>query len=74
MLAGRKCADTKGHRHKAPSATVCKQGGSALAPGAMLASVNLRVSISGSMAVPVPWTLVVQSPNYVGRVQQAHPC
>ncbi len=53
---------------------MCKQGASALAPGAMLASVNLRVAISGSMAVPVPWTLVVQSPNYVGRVQQAHPC
>ena len=47
------------------------QGAAQLAPGASLASVNLRITIGSGVPVPVPWTVVLQNPNYVGRVQQA---
>jgi len=57
-----------------PETQAALQGAAALAPGASLASVNLRITISGGVAVPVPWTLIVQNPHYVGRVQQARAC
>lgn len=47
------------------------QGAAQLAPGASLVSVNLRITIGSGVPVPVPWTVVLQNPNYVGRVQQA---
>ena len=47
------------------------QGAAQLAPGASLASVNLRITVGNGVPVPVPWTVVLQNPYYVGRVQQA---
>ena len=33
--------------------------------------MNLRITLNGGVPVPVPWTVVLQNPSYVGRVQQA---